>query len=85
MDTTLGLGKNLNKPASSNSVFVQSLLDLGAIIFCKTNIPQTLFRYSSDNPIYGETLNPRNVKLTPGGSSCGSASLLAGECRNGNY
>ncbi|KAG4075424.1 hypothetical protein HA402_015077 [Bradysia odoriphaga] len=78
MDTTLGLGKNLNKPASSNSVLVQSLMDLGAIIFCKTNVPQTLFRFSSDNPIFGETLNYRNVKLAPGGSSCGTASLIGG-------
>lgn len=77
MDTTLGLGKNLNKPATTNSVHAQSLMDLGAVIFCKTNIPQTLFRYSSDNPIYGETLNHRNVKLSPGGSSCGTASLIA--------
>lgn len=76
MDTTLGLGKNLNRPALANSVLVQSLLDLGAVIFCKTNVPQTLFRYSSHNPIYGETLNHRNVKLAPGGSSCGTASLV---------
>lgn len=78
MDSTLGLGKNLNKPAFANSVLVQSLMDLGAVIFCKTNIPQTLFRYSSDNPIYGETLNHLNVKLAPGGSSCGTASLIGG-------
>ncbi|XP_037034381.1 fatty-acid amide hydrolase 1-like [Bradysia coprophila] len=78
VDTTMGLGKNLNMPASSNSVLTQTLFDLGAVIFCKTNIPQTVFRYSSDNPIYGETLHYRNEKLAPGGSSSGTASLLAG-------
>ncbi|KAJ6645715.1 Fatty acid amide hydrolase 1 [Pseudolycoriella hygida] len=78
MDSTLGLGKNLNKPASSNGVLVQSFLDLGAVIFCKTNIPQTLFSYASHNPIYGETLCTRNKNLAPGGSSCGSASLISG-------
>lgn len=76
MDTTQGLGKNLNKPALSNSVLAQSLLDLGAVAFCRTNIPQTVFRYSSDNPIYGETVNHLNVKLSPGGSSSGTASLI---------
>lgn len=77
MDTTLGLGKNLNKPALTNGALVQALADLGATVFCKTNVPQTLFRFSSDNPIYGETLNHRDPILSPGGSSCGSASLVA--------
>lgn len=78
MDTTVGLGKFLNKPASTNSVLAQSLLDLGVVIFCKTNVPQTTFRYSSDNPIYVETVNHLNVKLSPGGSSAGTASLIGG-------
>lgn len=73
----MGLGKNLNKPATSNSALTQSLIDLGAVIFCKTNVPQTVFRYSSDNPIYGETLSHTNLKLAPGGSSSGTASLVA--------
>ncbi|XP_037049051.1 fatty-acid amide hydrolase 1-like [Bradysia coprophila] len=59
VDTTMGLGKNLNMPASSNSVLTQTLFDLGAVIFCKTNIPQTVFRYSSDindtEPLFGAT------------------------------
>lgn len=45
--------------------------------FCKTNVPQSLFTYACGNSIYGETLNPLNSKLSPGGSSGGCAALIA--------
>ena len=44
MDSTLGLGKRLYKPAGDHAVLVKVLMDLGAVPFCKTNVPQTLLR-----------------------------------------
>jgi len=43
LDTTLGYAKRLYKPATDTAVLVRTLVDLGAIPFCKTNVPQTLF------------------------------------------
>ncbi|PKY06707.1 alpha-glucosidase [Aspergillus campestris IBT 28561] len=64
-------------PASSNSALVNMLLDMGAVLYVKTNIPQTLMTGDSQNNIYGRTLNPRNTNLTAGGSSGGEGALVA--------
>lgn len=65
-----------NFPAQ-NSVAVQRLLDAGANIFGKTNVPFMLADWQSFNDIYGTTNNPWDLARTPGGSSGGSAAALA--------
>ncbi|KAF2144892.1 uncharacterized protein K452DRAFT_244341 [Aplosporella prunicola CBS 121167] len=76
--TTLGFVSFLdNPPASQNSALVQILLDLGAVLYVKTNIPQTLMTADSDNNVFGRTLNPHNTSLTAGGSSGGEGALVA--------
>ncbi|KAM8930433.1 vitamin D3 hydroxylase-associated protein-like [Pelodytes ibericus] len=75
-DTTLGLIKHLNQPASADSVIIQVLKRQGAIPFVKTNIPQSMLNYDCSNPIYGQTLNPLNHKKSPGGSSGGEGALI---------
>ncbi|XP_053433365.1 vitamin D3 hydroxylase-associated protein-like isoform X2 [Nycticebus coucang] len=76
-DSTCGLAQFLEKPAAKDGVIVQLFKAQGAIPFVKTNIPQTLLSYDCSNPIFGQTLNPLNLKKTPGGSSGGEAALLA--------
>lgn len=40
---TLGFVKSISAgPATSNSDVVRLLLDAGAVLYCKTNIPQTM-------------------------------------------
>lgn len=55
----------------------QKLTDAGAVIIGKTNVPL----YGSDlqtyNELYGVTRNPRDLTLTPGGSSGGASAALA--------
>lgn len=63
--------------ATSNAVAVQRLLDAGAVIYGKTNIPFNLADWQSFNDIYGTTNNPWDLKRTPGGSSGGAAAALA--------
>lgn len=77
MDTTLGFAKNLYKPVKGSAVLVKILLKLGAVPFIKTNVPQSLYSNGSDNPIFGTTLNCLNTKLSPAGSSSGSACIVA--------
>lgn len=53
------------------------LLDLGAVLYCKTNVPQTMMTADSENNIFGRTLNPHNSALTAGGSTGGEGALIA--------
>ncbi|KAG7173606.1 Fatty acid amide hydrolase 1-like [Homarus americanus] len=71
-DTTLGLAKNLYRPAFRHAALVQALKAQGAVPFCKTNVPQTCI----SNPVWGETVNPANTQRTSGGSSGGEGALV---------
>ncbi|XP_059503972.1 vitamin D3 hydroxylase-associated protein-like [Stegostoma tigrinum] len=76
-DSTCGLKKFLQQPATEDSVVVQVLKKQGAIPFVKTNVPQSMLSYECSNPIFGQTINPHDHKRTPGGSSGGEAALIA--------
>jgi len=75
--TTWGIPENRNRIASQNAAAVDRLLDAGAVIYGKTNVPLLLSDWQSFNEIYGTTNNPWDVTKTPGGSSGGSAVSLA--------
>lgn len=49
----------------------------GAIILGKTNVPVLSADYRADNPIFGRTNNPWDLRRTPGGSTGGGAASLA--------
>ena len=76
-DTSTGLGCYVGKPAGANSALAAMLIDLGAVLYCKTNLPQSITTGDSDNNVFGRTLNPRNKLLTAGGSTGGEGALLA--------
>ncbi|TVY12682.1 putative amidase [Lachnellula arida] len=76
-DTSTGLGCFVGEPAGENSALAALLIDLGAVLYCKTNLPQSIMTGDSDNNIFGRTLNPRNKFLTAGGSTGGEGALLA--------
>jgi amidase len=61
----------------TDAVTVQRLLDAGAVIYGKTNVPFMLGDWQSFNDIYGTTNNPWDLSRVPGGSSGGSAVALA--------
>jgi amidase len=62
---------------TTNAEIVQPLIDAGAIIFGKTNVPLWMFDTQSFNDVYGQTNNPWDLTRTPGGSSGGSAAALS--------
>jgi len=53
------------------------LLDLSAVLYCKTNLPQSIMTADSDNNVFCRTLNPQNTALTAGGSTGGEGALIA--------
>jgi len=62
---------------AGNAFLIDRLLQAGAIIFGKTNVPYMLADAQSYNDIYGTTNNPWDPTRSPGGSSGGEAAALA--------
>ncbi|KAF6514058.1 hypothetical protein HZS61_006314 [Fusarium oxysporum f. sp. conglutinans] len=63
-------------PDSQDSDIVAILRRQGAVIYCKTNQPQSMMHLESDSH-WGRVLNPFNVHLSAGGSTGGEAALIA--------
>ncbi len=61
----------------TDAVAVTLLKQAGAIIIGRTNTPTLAMDMQTDNPIFGKTNNPWDVKRTPAGSSGGCATALA--------
>jgi amidase len=71
------LGRRNAPPAQEDATLVRRLRAAGAIPIAKTNLPDLLFAFESDNLIYGRTNNPYDLDRTPGGSSGGESALIA--------
>jgi amidase len=56
---------------------VARLRQAGAIPIARTNLPDLLFAFESDNLMFGATCNPYDLRRTSGGSSGGEAALIA--------
>lgn len=76
-DSTVGFVSWVGQPATYNSVLVDLLLNAGAVLYVKTNVPTAMMIAESVNNTFGRTVNPLNRKLTPGGSSGGESALIA--------
>lgn len=63
--------------ASEDSVAVARLRREGAIVIGKTNCPEMLANYETDNFVAGRTNHPLDPERTPGGSSGGEAAAIA--------
>ncbi|KAJ6456585.1 amidase signature domain-containing protein [Mycena vitilis] len=66
----------LQPPVTKNGFLAQILYDAGAVFYVKTNLPQCIMHLETYS-FWGETVNPFNTKLTPGGSSGGCSALIA--------
>lgn len=75
--TTNGVKLQKDLIAAQNSPVVDNLLRAGAVILGRTNTPAFSLRWFTGNALHGDTLNPRNPALTPGGSSGGAAAAVA--------
>ncbi|MBV9686860.1 MAG: amidase, partial [Alphaproteobacteria bacterium] len=77
LPTTFGNPLWKDNIAAENAFLIDRLLQAGAIIFGKTNVPYMLADAQSYNDIYGTTNNPWDPARSPGGSSGGEAAALA--------
>jgi amidase len=63
--------------STADATLVARLRQAGAIPIAKTNLPDLLFAFESDNLLFGRTNNPYDITRTSGGSSGGEAALIA--------
>jgi amidase len=75
--TTNGLKLQRDVIAKSNSPVVDNLRKAGAVILGRTNCPAFSYRWFTTNLIHGDTKNPRDPGITPGGSSGGAGAAVA--------
>lgn len=75
--TTYGSKAFANHIPDSSDYMVERLEANGALIVGKSNTPEFGAGSQTFNAVFGTTTNPWNTKLTPGGSSGGSAAALA--------
>jgi len=67
-----------NAPKSErDATLVAHLRAAGAVPIARTNLPDLLFAFETDNLLFGRTNNPYDLSKTPGGSSGGEAALIA--------
>lgn len=64
-------------PAAAHAVVVEHLLADGARCLGKTITDEFAFSLVGENHFYGTPVNPKAPDRVPGGSSCGSASVVA--------
>jgi amidase len=75
--TTNGLKLQRDLIARSNSPVIDNLRKAGAVILGRTNCPAFSYRWFTTNLMHGDTKNPRDPGITPGGSSGGAGAAVA--------
>ncbi|KAL4962035.1 amidase signature domain-containing protein [Aspergillus stella-maris] len=75
--TTWGYAANASHRAERESATVTTLREAGAVLFCKTTMPQAGMLLETVSNLFGRTLNPRDLDFGAGGSSGGDGVLVA--------
>lgn len=78
---TAGMALHRERIAERDAAVVTRLRKAGAIILGSVNMHEAALGATTDNMFFGRTLNPHDLRRTPGGSSGGSgAAVAAGLC-----
>lgn len=75
--TTMGIRKLKDHRAAANSPIVDNFERAGAIPIGRTNMPAFGLRWFTNGRLHGDTYNPFDRSLTPGGSSGGASAAVA--------
>lgn len=77
MASTEGVRALADRRATCDSLVVQRLRASGALVIGKSNQPDFKVRWNTISDLYGATRNPRDLRLSAGGSSGGDAAAVA--------
>ena len=77
LPTTHGSRATSRKPAADSSAFVSHYLQMGFTVLGKSTLPEFGLTATTEPLAFGPTRNPRNPDHSAGGSSGGSAALVA--------
>ena len=83
LPTLCGSRFRLDHRAANDAWVVTRIREAGGIILGKTNCPEFLANWETDNYITGRTNNPWNLERTAGGSSGGESAAIASFCSAG--
>jgi amidase len=75
--TTAGVAQRANAISTQSAPVAQRVLDAGAVLIGKTNVPPYASDWQANNEIFGRTNNPWDLGRSPGGSTGGGAAALA--------
>ena len=77
IEATDGSRSLLGFRPEQTATLLQRLLDAGAVVVGRSNIPEFCYRGIAENDLYGRTSNAWDVGRVPGGSSGGAGSAVA--------
>ncbi|EED19208.1 acetamidase, putative [Talaromyces stipitatus ATCC 10500] len=77
IDSCIGWVGLTNKPATQDGNAAATLRRLGAVLYVKTNVPQSMMMSDSYNHVFGQCVSTLNRNLISGGSSGGEGSLVS--------
>ncbi|HEY9453841.1 MAG TPA: amidase family protein, partial [Bradyrhizobium sp.] len=75
--TRIGSRATPTAPSTEDTPGIARLRETGVVFFCKTTTPEFGWKGIADSPLTGITRNPWDTSRTSGGSSGGSAALVA--------
>lgn len=75
--TTAGVPERADTISTQSGPVAQRVLDAGAVLIGKTNVPPYAGDWQANNDVFGRTNNPWNLDRSPGGSTGGGAAALA--------
>ncbi|EFR01577.1 acetamidase [Nannizzia gypsea CBS 118893] len=76
-DTSSGFVAWTGRESPDDAELLKILIAAGAVEYVRTTEPQALLMLETISNVTGETVNPHNTALTPGGSSGGESALQA--------
>lgn len=62
-----------------DATVVARVRQAGGVVLGKSNVPEYISSFETDNVIYGRTNNPHDLERTPGGSSGGEGAILGAD------